>query len=73
MTDDMTRAIESARLEGTIMAKLDAIEHKLDQLVGTISCLEVRVRTLEEWRYKLLGASAAVGTAASLIISFAFK
>lgn len=64
------RDIDNAMLMGKILAKLDAIERKLESFTGEISKLEDRVTTLEAFRYKLLGICSVVSVIVGLAISY---
>jgi hypothetical protein len=64
---------ERSRTEGMILAKLESIESKLDSLTGNIRSLEERVNALENWRYKLIGASVVAGSLCSIGVSFALS
>lgn len=45
------------------------MEGKLDILVTGLPLLEARVRSLENWRWMLMGAACVVGTAVGFVVN----
>ena len=58
MTSDRDRDIARGKFEGEVLARLAAIEEKLDKGLGD---LEIRIRMLEYWKFRVIGAGAVLG------------
>jgi len=69
----MDSQFDRGMFEGQVLARLDAIGNKLDDLVAGTSALEARVRVLENWKYWVMGGAALAGSGASIIINFLVK
>lgn len=57
------------RLEGTMRA----VEQKLDAYLEQGTELEKRVRSLENWRWMLLGGMAVVGALGGIVLNIVVK
>lgn len=55
--------------KGEVMAKLDAIHGAINDIRNNTSALEARIRILENWRWWVMGAAAAIGGTSSVIAS----
>lgn len=69
----MSTDFDRGAFEGQVLARLDSIGKKLDELVAGTSALEARVRVLENWRYWVMGGAAIIGAATSAAINFITK
>lgn len=58
---------ERGRFEGEVLTRLTAIEAALKSMNDGNRLLEVRVRTLENWRFAMLGGAAVIGGSAGWI------
>lgn len=65
---------ELGKIIGELKTEIHALTDKIDELKNEISLNlrdhEVRIRSLEQWRYLIVGAGAASGAIASFIRDF---
>lgn len=65
MTLNDMETYEQGKQDGRIIQELKDINSKLAAIGGDLKGQEQRIRTLENWKWWLLGASAAIGVGAA--------
>jgi len=64
--------LEQGIFQGRVLARLDSIDNKLDEKSKIEAANDIRIRNLEQWKFWVMGASAAFGFGGPIVMKYLF-